>query len=212
MKGHKKMATNPTIRFAEFVNAVMAETKSPEGTAVLIAAQRHPEAAVLAAACGKTEAQSIQFANDTVRRAIAPGRLKARGEFHELVSAEMKRTGAGYDEAYSRMRRHHPALFANAAGEAPVPDAPPSGQVPVFGHELRATFRLPIDATEAECRAAWEANGGQTSPMRAEKVFAALVELAQQQNGLDYEAAIRATKARFPMLWELVEQLSKQKA
>jgi len=167
---------------------------------------RSSDAGILRRALGKTSAGAATFSNCHARAVSMPGRRSARSKAIDQI---MHRDGVSFEVAYARCQKEHPQFF----NEATVPEMPATGKggMPIFGHQMKAIFSLPRDATESECRAAWKGNGETATPMHPGKVFAALVELAQREKGLSYDAAISAVKARCLQLWAQVQALSQSK-
>jgi hypothetical protein len=176
-----------------------------------VVSRQNPASAVLAAAYGKTTTQAANFCNEAARRASMPERRKARTQFANAVAQEMKDSGANWDAANVRVQRRL-ASASTAAAPSTSPAFSNEAGAPVFGHQMKAIFNLPMDATQSECDAAWKGNGGTATPMHSGKVFGALVELAQKEKGLSYDAAISAMKARCPSLWAQCEALSQTKS
>jgi hypothetical protein len=165
------------------------------------AGQHSVDAGILARAYGKPPAAVKTFNSGPGRTSSIGDRRRARTQFANEVAEEMKKTGCCWDAANVRVSKRRAAAaprFANS-------------EQPVFGPQMKAAFHLPQDATESMCSAAWKANGETTTPINPGKVFAALVELAQKEKSLDYDAALRAMKSQCPILWQEVEAISKSK-
>jgi hypothetical protein len=165
----------------------------------------YPDAVILIRATGATRNSVAQFCNSKIFRG-GPMAMERRREMTAAIEKEMQSRHCGYSVAFNR-------IYPQFANEAPDPNQVQtqtgSDGVPVLGPQIRALFRLPTHTSQSEWAAAWKANLEKVSPINFGRVFDAICEVAQQEKGLSYEDALRATKSRFPDLWSTVEQMSK---
>lgn len=184
---------------------------SDEGSVWNLTARLHPDAAILLRASGATRSQ-VQFFNSKLPHGIN----EARREFANAVADDLKSNpntdyGASHNRNFSKLgatlshveiilpgQKRKPAQFANDATTG----------VPVLGPQLRTIFRLPVDTSADEWKAAWTANQSRAFPFNPGAVMDGLCQLNQQQKGGDYEAALTAIKSRFPDLWQAVQQIA----
>jgi hypothetical protein len=158
--------------------------------------------------------QTVSFFNSKLVNAggptpSGPGQtlLERRESFQEEVRELMEKDFKSYDRAFDIVSKRRkaavvPPTFVNDAATG----------VPIAAPQFKAMFRLPMDSTQQEFAAAWTGNGGALAPIDPGKIFDALVQFKQkEQPSLDYEAAVRVAKVRYPELWSLVEAIAAQK-
>ena len=194
------------------VNLIQAQTKDSYENAWRMADKSHPEVATLMRAYGKT-GQAISFFNERVlKQAGAPSRAAHRETTQQQIQDEMKNSGCPYATAFNRVYPRTDAGKASQTGGSFVNDDLASSKTvgcPVAGPQLKALFRMPIDATQQEFNAAWTGNGEAVAPINPGKIFQGLVTYTQDAKGVDYETSIRLVKGRFPDLWALVVAIGK---
>jgi len=166
----------------------------------LQAGKIYPDAVILIRATGATQHGVAQFCNARIKAEAAniDGGLRRGGQpdFATKKKADF-------------VKIHYPQ-FANTADSAAATVANSADGIPVPAPQLKALFRLPMDATASEWAAAWTANNGKAFPINFGRVFDGICEAAQNSKGLSYEDALRATKARFPDLWAMCVEMAKQ--
>ncbi|HEX3627264.1 MAG TPA: hypothetical protein VH280_17800 [Verrucomicrobiae bacterium] len=170
------------------------------------AGKMFPDAVTLIRVAGATRQSVAQFCNSKIFRGGPPMATDRRREMQAAIEKEIQSRHCDYSAAFNR-------VYPQFANEAPDPNqvltqAGADG-VPVMGPQLRSLFRLPVHTSQAEWAAAWKANLEKVSPINFGRVFDAICEVAQQEKGMGYEDALRATKSRFPDLWATVEEMAK---
>lgn len=174
------------------------------GSAWRQAAKLYPDAATLMRASGATQQKVAQFCNARVFGKGARMDAEKRRQLHEKIGKEMESRHCDYSTAFNRL---YPQ-FANGDSFPEAQSHVGADGIPVLGPQLKALFRLPADTTPEEWKLIWTVNSERTSPIQFAKIFDALCEEMQKSGG-SYEDALRDTKARFPALWNMVQELAK---
>jgi hypothetical protein len=198
---------NPVTLFSTLVAQTMARaTNLDYNAAARLTAQSHPGLAVLASACGKTQA-SVQFVNSRFNR--APKTAAARERFQKEVQRTMDEDHCDYGTAFNRVEKKATQFVNSDDLKAVQAAANGSGGMPQRTPALLDIFRLPPDTTPQEFSAAWNGNDKTATTINYGKVFSSLASLTQSQKGMDIDSAIAPTKERFRQLWSAVEELAK---
>ena len=212
----------------------MSQRRCSHREAWHITSAAHPDAATLMSAFGRSR-NTVQFFNSREAKKSTPEKANAKKEFWQFVNEKTK-SGVHPVAAYNDVGREHPDLIAAMQDNAgfdfvnsnskrdPVQhlrkiaqghrgqftNVTGDGATPVGSPQFNRLFYLLATATQEQFSCAWIANGSTASPINPAKIFAGLVELAQKQSSLDYDAAIARCKSDFPDLWEACELLSKE--
>jgi hypothetical protein len=203
------MNTSPAEHWRQLVAKTMSQRNCTHQQAWLLTAAAHRDSATLMSASGRSR-NTVQFFNSRQAAKSTPEKVAAKKEFYQFVNEKTK-LGLSYTAAYNGAALEHPDLVATMAGGAGVQFVNTAdGNAPVGSPQFKRLFWLPANASQEQFAAAWTGNGSTASPLNPAKIFAGLVELAQKQSSLDYDAAIARCKSDFPELWAAVELLSKE--
>lgn len=203
---------NPTKNWVALVNATMAQHRCNYDEAWRLTKRAHPDAHTLMCAFGQTREQ-IQFFNSRrAKKESAPERKQAKEQFHEEVKARMQFVNCSYDQAWAYVTRTNRPLADLANGKVTAPSFANDGNIPIFGHQLRKLFFLPMDSSQEEGEAAWRGNGETTSPINPGKIFAGMVEYLRKTNPTATDDQLTAlAKSKYPDLWQAVETIAGKK-
>lgn len=194
----------PSAYWVSVVKEIEAKNRIPYVDAWQLASRTHPEASILMQAYGATKAR-VQFYNSKLAASEAPAKSEAKREFQEAVQTRMKTFGCSYDSAFNFVQSRRPDLTQTISRKPSFANT--DGVALIASPQTKAMLCLPMDATQEEFDAALAGNGGALAPRNPGKIFAALVNLEREKNGIPYDSALAKAKSRFPMLWLQVEAI-----